>query len=358
MANVSKTIKAMLAHNASDINVLIVDDDEKSLNIYKVDFKKLFLTKFKYVKFVKNSTEAYKLLNDKPGFYHLVVIDITTPSVDGINLIKDIRRVSFDRKIIAITSEKNMSDLQECITYGVDGIILKPYDEEAIYKVLLRILQSISMKQDILIYKSQLQELSQANANLSWELQQLKKVNSSLVQNPIKTVNEDDMLLIETTKTHAKDFVSTLGYDEVTRIEDFQDTIDNLNTLLCSLEEDNSKTSKHKLNEIAEYFYEFKNILDSFIVFYTISCGFSALVEFLQNIKQEDLEDIKRKQLLVNMLLGLIDDLDNWINVIFNTKETDNINYLDASFLDICKEIETIFDNTSPDDLIDDLEFF
>jgi len=55
--------------------------------------------------------------------------------------------------------------------------------------------------------------------------------------------------------------------------------------------------------------------------------------------------------------MSVLEDLYNWIDMVFVQKNTDNVNYFDASFSNTCLELENIFESeTSQDD--DSLDFF
>ena len=43
------------------------------------------------------------------------------------------------------------------------------------------------------------------------------------------------------------------------------------------------------------------------------------------------------------MFQSVIGDIEKWINIIFIDRDTDNIHYLDASFVDNCYTIENVF---------------
>jgi len=61
--------------------------------------------------------------------------------------------------------------------------------------------------------------------------------------------------------------------------------------------------------------------------------------------------------MLVTMLIGIVKDLEQWIQVIFVERSTEDIHYLDASFSSNILEVENLFVETDNSE-DDDLEFF
>ncbi len=108
----------------SRLYILLVDDNS-------VDRKVLFLM-LKYLGFhadvATNARDA--ILAVQRQFYHVVLMDIQMPEIDGIQATKIIRQSLSDRQyphIIAVTDAESFNK-EVCIKAGMNGYIAKPID--------------------------------------------------------------------------------------------------------------------------------------------------------------------------------------------------------------------------------------
>lgn len=74
--------------------------------------------------------------------YAAILMDITLPGIDGLECTRQIRRIELElarrTPIIALTARSSQEDLNACLEAGVDDYISKPFDPEALRKMLLR----------------------------------------------------------------------------------------------------------------------------------------------------------------------------------------------------------------------------
>ena len=66
----------------------------------------------------------------------IVTLDITMPEMDGINALKEIRKVNSNANIIMISAMGQEGLVKEAIISGAKGFVVKPFQEETIIKAL------------------------------------------------------------------------------------------------------------------------------------------------------------------------------------------------------------------------------
>jgi len=173
-----------------------------------------------------------------------------------------------------------------------------------------------------------------------------------------KSTRLTDIRFNQAHKTTAIDFMESLDSMIFDKIEEFVEQLDQYNALLYGLEDIDTNDIHNQLaeiNEILSIFYDSVNSLSAFPI---IVRTFNQLMEFLNSLNNEQLEDRDKRVMLVKMLIGLGDDLENWIKTIFIEQTTDDIHYFDASFANNCIEIEALFCEEELESDEDDLEFF
>jgi len=108
----------------SDARILIVDDDE---NIRKV-LMAILEDKGYDMEAVGTAREAIKRIEKK--FYHLALIDIRLPDMEGIDLLMKIRDTTPRMRKIIITGYPTLQNAVDAVNRGADAYIMKPFDVE------------------------------------------------------------------------------------------------------------------------------------------------------------------------------------------------------------------------------------
>lgn len=113
----------------SETTVLIVDDEDRIRRLLK-----LYLTKENYqTEEVEDGLTALEMI--KANDYDVVLLDIMLPGMDGLEIIKEIRKEK-DVPIIMITARGEESERVEGLQAGADDYIVKPFSPR---EVMLRI---------------------------------------------------------------------------------------------------------------------------------------------------------------------------------------------------------------------------
>jgi PAS domain S-box-containing protein len=84
-----------------------------------------------------NGEEAVKLYTADPDKYHLILMDIQMPVMDGLEATQRIREKGFHNiPIIAMTAESMKGDMEKCINAGMNDYIAKPIRRDLLYKMV------------------------------------------------------------------------------------------------------------------------------------------------------------------------------------------------------------------------------
>ena len=68
--------------------------------------------------------------------FHLCIIDIMMPEMDGLTLAKKMRQINSQVPIIFLTAKSQKEDIREGFKAGADDYIIKPFSmEELLYRI-------------------------------------------------------------------------------------------------------------------------------------------------------------------------------------------------------------------------------
>jgi len=118
-------------------SILLVDDDYVNNFITESLLRKSGIAK--EIKAVRNGEEALTYLNEEINYVpDLILLDINMPEMDGINFLKNFKRMVLDKsiRIILLTSSVNPQDKEKLNSLGYPDIMLKPFTQEKLMEVL------------------------------------------------------------------------------------------------------------------------------------------------------------------------------------------------------------------------------
>lgn len=110
-------------------HILVVDDDSTILKFFKIHLNKFFSK----VIVVKNGSEAMIAMKERE--IDLVICDIMMPRVNGIQLLKKMRRFDFTIPVLFITGAELASDIEADIGQA-DGILRKPFGIDQLHQFI------------------------------------------------------------------------------------------------------------------------------------------------------------------------------------------------------------------------------
>lgn len=122
---------------------MVVDDEPNIRNglPYLIDWEKYH---FSICSVAKNGNDAIKKLNTT--YPDLIITDIKMPGLDGLGLIRYIRKNLNDKKMpfIILSSYNDFKFAKEAIKYNVKSYLLKPVDEGELIELLQEIQQELT----------------------------------------------------------------------------------------------------------------------------------------------------------------------------------------------------------------------
>ena len=120
----------MTTKKTGEMNILVVDDEEKICELIKIFLESAF--PFHSVVTAPNAVQAtQKFLNQE---FDLIIVDHVMPGKLGTDFISHLRSsVKFNRmKIILISGYLQQEDVVDAIEMGVKHIIVKPFTQQQI----------------------------------------------------------------------------------------------------------------------------------------------------------------------------------------------------------------------------------
>jgi DNA-binding NtrC family response regulator len=125
-----------------NINILIVDDDRDIC-----EYMELLLSQSGYnVDTCSKPEDAIYQLRE--GDYHVVVLDIMMPNLNGMELLEEIRRFDNDIDVIIFTGNPTVQTAVQSLKLKVSDYIQKPFDIEYFNTSLERILREKGLLTD------------------------------------------------------------------------------------------------------------------------------------------------------------------------------------------------------------------
>ena len=109
---------------------ILICDDEEGIR----ESLKLILEKDYDLEFAQNGDEAIQKTRLSPA--DMTILDIKMPKKDGLETLKELKKVSPSSKVIIATGYKSVDIAQEALSLGASDYIVKPFDREKIKRVI------------------------------------------------------------------------------------------------------------------------------------------------------------------------------------------------------------------------------
>jgi CitB family two-component system response regulator MalR/two-component system response regulator DctR len=123
------------------IKAIIVEDDPMVAQI-----NKHYLSEFKDIKVIgifANGRDALNFLLSNS--IDLLILDITMPLMNGLELARALREKSISTDIIAVTAASDIEHLDEMLRYGVIDYLVKPFDRSRFNKSITKFLKKANL---------------------------------------------------------------------------------------------------------------------------------------------------------------------------------------------------------------------
>ncbi len=111
------------------MKILVVEDNKKLLQTIEKELARHF-----EVECCEDGEEALYLI--KQGIYDLVVLDLMLPGLDGIDILKNVRKDHIDTPILILTAKESLDEKVEAFSIGANDYLTKPfYMEELVARI-------------------------------------------------------------------------------------------------------------------------------------------------------------------------------------------------------------------------------
>ena len=155
-------------------SILLVDDEEgirKVLSIVLADMGFRVHT-------AASGVEALQIFEEeKPP---IVLTDIKMPEMDGLELLRTIKRMNPDTEVIMITGHGDMNLAIKSVKYEATDFVTKPINDEVLEIAIKRAQERISMRQKLYDYTHNLEQLVQDKTKQLVEAERLAAIGQTV----------------------------------------------------------------------------------------------------------------------------------------------------------------------------------
>lgn len=219
------------------MKILLVDDERFAIDglISLLNWKRF---NGELIRTASNGSEALSIINStKPD---VIISDIKMPIMDGLELAKEISKLSKDIHIILLSAHSEFSYAQKAIQYGVKDYILKPID-----------------RNKLILLENLLVELNQKK--IDKKASYLNTFDTSLKSNITKALSKVDEEYFETFFL-SNDFLTSIESVDTCNVTGIQ-LINYLYSYLSEIKIVNTLSNSSLKNDINK-FYDLKNVLE------------------------------------------------------------------------------------------------
>jgi diguanylate cyclase (GGDEF)-like protein len=142
------------------VSLLYVEDEEEA----KIGMKMIFGKKFKKLEIADDGLDG--LNKYKAYMYDVVVTDIKMPNLDGIDMVKKIKEINPNVKIIYTSAHSDSNILMKAIDAGADDYILKPINKTTLLFSISKVANEIIRDRKIKRYSKFVRLILDSQDNL------------------------------------------------------------------------------------------------------------------------------------------------------------------------------------------------
>jgi len=120
------------------LRLLVVDDNPVNLQVARLQLQKIWPQA--QITTANSAAQALTLLDTEA--FDLALVDMVMPEMDGLQLTQQIRRqfpaLTARMPVLALTANTNPVEREQCLAAGMDDVLHKPMDTEALRRVVSR----------------------------------------------------------------------------------------------------------------------------------------------------------------------------------------------------------------------------
>lgn len=150
----------LIKEYGAKLNILYVEDNEEARSA-TLDVLEEF---FQNIEVAVDGEEG--LLKFESTKYDLIITDINMPKMDGISMLKKIRKKDTQVPVLIISAYNESGYFMETIRLDVEGYILKPIELEQFIQILSKVVDKIKLRQENQQYQKELEKKVQEQLEL------------------------------------------------------------------------------------------------------------------------------------------------------------------------------------------------
>ncbi len=129
-------------------DILIVDDEESIRSVLRLD-----LEKHNYRTDVAGSgQQALEILENK--HYDLVITDLMMPGMDGLELMREIKKIRPELMVMMLTGFASLDSAVEAMRLGAADYLRKPYDKTDLYLRVSKCIETLELNRKVQLYEN------------------------------------------------------------------------------------------------------------------------------------------------------------------------------------------------------------
>jgi DNA-binding response OmpR family regulator len=127
------------------MKILVVDDEPDLLE----QLRETLINQKYDVDTADDGESAMDRLFDNP--YDLIILDIMLPKVDGLSILREIRKAKIKTPVLMLTSKGTVEDKIKGLDYGADDYLAKPFASAELMARVRSLLRRTSDQKDLLL---------------------------------------------------------------------------------------------------------------------------------------------------------------------------------------------------------------
>ena len=155
-------------------SILLVDDEEGIRKVLGIALSDMGY----HVRTAENGVEALRIFKDERQ--PIVLTDIKMPEMDGIELLRRLKKVSPDTEVIMVTGHGDMDLAIKSVKYEATDFVTKPINDEVLEIALNRAQERISMRRKLNEYTQNLEQLVRDKTRELVEAERLAAVGQTV----------------------------------------------------------------------------------------------------------------------------------------------------------------------------------
>jgi two-component system response regulator AtoC len=134
-------------------DILVVEDKASFGNMLKASLEDAAIT----VQLAKNGREALRLF--KKEKFEIAIIDLRLPDIDGIDLLREFKKLDTDTKFLIMTAYGTIERAVEAMKLGAYDFLTKPFDIEQLIVIINRILEEQRLYYECILLRDETSRL-------------------------------------------------------------------------------------------------------------------------------------------------------------------------------------------------------